>query len=76
MDAWKVPLDHVSRRTDRSALYFCGFPTLQHIKHKVLCLCPKSSEPQRKLLPKPLYTETMPLLEGKFNINTRHLSTF
>uniref|UniRef100_A0A4W6BWD5 5'-3' exoribonuclease 1 n=1 Tax=Lates calcarifer TaxID=8187 RepID=A0A4W6BWD5_LATCA len=34
MDAWKVPLDHVSRRTDRSALYFCGFPTLQHIKHK------------------------------------------
>lgn len=34
MDAWHVPLDHVSRRFDRSALYFCGFPTLQHIKHK------------------------------------------
>ncbi|XP_033993069.1 5'-3' exoribonuclease 1 isoform X2 [Trematomus bernacchii] len=34
MDAWYVPLDHVSRRLDRSALYFCGFPTLQHIKHK------------------------------------------
>ncbi|KAL7387581.1 hypothetical protein ABVT39_025645 [Epinephelus coioides] len=34
MDAWHVPLDHVSRRNDRSALYFCGFPTLQHIKHK------------------------------------------
>lgn len=34
MDAWHVPLDHVSRRLDRSALYFCGFPTLQHIKHK------------------------------------------
>ncbi|CAL1580188.1 unnamed protein product [Knipowitschia caucasica] len=34
MDAWHVPLDHVSRRVDRSALYFCGFPTLQHIPHK------------------------------------------
>ncbi|XP_075935977.1 5'-3' exoribonuclease 1 isoform X1 [Anarhichas minor] len=34
MDAWHVRLDHVSRRFDRSALYFCGFPTLQHIKHK------------------------------------------
>ncbi|XP_068593767.1 5'-3' exoribonuclease 1 [Cebidichthys violaceus] len=34
MDAWQVRLDHVSRRFDRSALYFCGFPTLQHIKHK------------------------------------------
>ncbi|XP_047445399.1 5'-3' exoribonuclease 1 [Mugil cephalus] len=34
MDAWQVPLDHVSRPIDRSALYFCGFPTLQHIKHK------------------------------------------
>lgn len=33
MDAWHVPLDHVSRRVDRSALYFCGFPTLQHIQH-------------------------------------------
>lgn len=34
MDAWHVPLDHISRRVDRSALYFCGFPTLQHIPHK------------------------------------------
>uniref|UniRef100_G3PMT1 5'-3' exoribonuclease 1 n=1 Tax=Gasterosteus aculeatus aculeatus TaxID=481459 RepID=G3PMT1_GASAC len=34
MDAWHVALDHVSRRFDRSSLYFCGFPTLQHIKHK------------------------------------------
>ncbi|XP_056148713.1 5'-3' exoribonuclease 1 [Lampris incognitus] len=34
MDAWKVSTDHVNRRFDRSALYFCGFPTLQHIKHK------------------------------------------
>nr|XP_046264541.1 5'-3' exoribonuclease 1 isoform X2 [Scatophagus argus] len=34
MDAWQVPLDHMSRPVDRSALYFCGFPTLQHIKHK------------------------------------------
>uniref|UniRef100_A0A671WM69 5'-3' exoribonuclease 1 n=1 Tax=Sparus aurata TaxID=8175 RepID=A0A671WM69_SPAAU len=35
MDAWYVPLDHVSRPYDRSSLYFCGFPTLQHIRHKV-----------------------------------------
>ncbi|XP_035984960.1 5'-3' exoribonuclease 1 [Fundulus heteroclitus] len=34
MDAWHVLLDHVSKRVDRSALYFCGFPTLHHIKHK------------------------------------------
>ncbi|XP_041805238.1 5'-3' exoribonuclease 1 isoform X2 [Chelmon rostratus] len=34
MDAWQVPLDHMSRPVDRSALYFCGFPTLQHIRHK------------------------------------------
>uniref|UniRef100_A0AAX7UGA1 5'-3' exoribonuclease 1 n=1 Tax=Astatotilapia calliptera TaxID=8154 RepID=A0AAX7UGA1_ASTCA len=34
MDAWQVSLDHVSKPVDRSALYFCGFPTLQHIKHK------------------------------------------
>uniref|UniRef100_A0A8C4E932 5'-3' exoribonuclease 1 n=1 Tax=Dicentrarchus labrax TaxID=13489 RepID=A0A8C4E932_DICLA len=34
MDAWHVPLDYVRRPVDRSALYFCGFPTLQHIKHK------------------------------------------
>lgn len=37
MDAWQVPLNHVRRAIDRSALYFCGFPTLQHIKHKVSC---------------------------------------
>lgn len=35
MDAWQVSLDHDYKRVDRSALYFCGFPTLQHIKHKV-----------------------------------------
>uniref|UniRef100_UPI0037E9C2BE 5'-3' exoribonuclease 1 isoform X2 n=1 Tax=Semicossyphus pulcher TaxID=241346 RepID=UPI0037E9C2BE len=34
LDAWHVPLDHRSRPVDRSALYFCGFPTLQHIRHK------------------------------------------
>ncbi|XP_027138852.1 5'-3' exoribonuclease 1 isoform X2 [Larimichthys crocea] len=34
MDAWHVPLGHISRPVDRSALYFCGFPTLQHIRHK------------------------------------------
>ncbi|XP_070701631.1 5'-3' exoribonuclease 1 isoform X2 [Pempheris klunzingeri] len=40
MDAWHVRLDHVGRSVDRSALYFCGFPTLQHIKHK---FCKKKS---------------------------------
>lgn len=35
MDAWHVSLNHVGRRIDRGALYFCGFPTLQHIRHKV-----------------------------------------
>uniref|UniRef100_A0A1A7XG93 5'-3' exoribonuclease 1 n=3 Tax=Iconisemion striatum TaxID=60296 RepID=A0A1A7XG93_9TELE len=34
MDTWKVPSDHISKRADRSVLYFCGFPTLHHIKHK------------------------------------------
>uniref|UniRef100_A0AAR2L3P3 5'-3' exoribonuclease 1 n=1 Tax=Pygocentrus nattereri TaxID=42514 RepID=A0AAR2L3P3_PYGNA len=34
MDAWQVSVDYVSRRIDRSSLYFCGFPTLQHIRHK------------------------------------------
>ncbi|XP_077392557.1 5'-3' exoribonuclease 1 [Festucalex cinctus] len=33
-DAWQVPLNHIGRSVDRSALYFCGFPTLHHIKHK------------------------------------------
>ncbi|KAM9845283.1 5'-3' exoribonuclease 1 [Aulostomus maculatus] len=36
MDAWQVSLNHISRRVDRSTLYFCGFPTLQHIKHKFM----------------------------------------
>lgn len=35
MDAWQVTMNHVRRAIDRSTLYFCGFPTLQHIKHKV-----------------------------------------
>ncbi|XP_035384237.1 5'-3' exoribonuclease 1 isoform X2 [Electrophorus electricus] len=34
IDAWRVSQDYVGRRIDRSALYFCGFPTLQHIRHK------------------------------------------
>ncbi|XP_057713871.1 5'-3' exoribonuclease 1 [Corythoichthys intestinalis] len=34
MDAWHVPLNRIRRSVDRSALYFCGFPTLHHIKHK------------------------------------------
>ncbi|XP_060762542.1 5'-3' exoribonuclease 1 [Neoarius graeffei] len=34
MDAWRVSLDVIRRRIDRSTLYFCGFPTLQHISHK------------------------------------------
>ncbi|XP_049332694.1 5'-3' exoribonuclease 1 isoform X2 [Astyanax mexicanus] len=34
VDAWRVSLDYVGRKVDRSSLYFCGFPTLQHIRHK------------------------------------------
>ncbi|KAI4897691.1 hypothetical protein NFI96_015716 [Prochilodus magdalenae] len=34
VDAWRVSLDYVHRKIDRSSLYFCGFPTLQHIRHK------------------------------------------
>ncbi|XP_063074870.1 5'-3' exoribonuclease 1 isoform X2 [Engraulis encrasicolus] len=34
MDAWHVSLSHKAHRVDRGALYFCGFPTLQHIRHK------------------------------------------
>uniref|UniRef100_A0A8C5NGL0 5'-3' exoribonuclease 1 n=1 Tax=Gouania willdenowi TaxID=441366 RepID=A0A8C5NGL0_GOUWI len=36
VEAWHVSLDHKSKRVDRSLLYFCGFPTLHHIKHEVL----------------------------------------
>lgn len=35
IDAWRVSQDHVAHKIDRGALYFCGFPTLQHIRHKV-----------------------------------------
>ncbi|XP_056600072.1 5'-3' exoribonuclease 1 isoform X1 [Triplophysa dalaica] len=34
LDAWHVSVEHVGCRIDRGALYFCGFPTLQHIRHK------------------------------------------
>ncbi|XP_072560134.1 5'-3' exoribonuclease 1 [Paramormyrops kingsleyae] len=34
LDAWQVPTGHVARRLDPSTLYFCGFPTLKHIRHK------------------------------------------
>ncbi|XP_068604868.1 5'-3' exoribonuclease 1 [Brachionichthys hirsutus] len=34
VDAWHVPLEHISKPIDRSELYFCGFPTLQRIEHK------------------------------------------
>uniref|UniRef100_A0AAY4ADF0 5'-3' exoribonuclease 1 n=1 Tax=Denticeps clupeoides TaxID=299321 RepID=A0AAY4ADF0_9TELE len=34
MDAWHVSLDHKVHSFDRGALYYCGFPTLQHIRHK------------------------------------------
>lgn len=45
MDAWHVSLDHAHKRVDRSALYFCGFPTLQHIKHKVsVRVCAQTSD--------------------------------
>uniref|UniRef100_A0A4W5PS22 5'-3' exoribonuclease 1 n=1 Tax=Hucho hucho TaxID=62062 RepID=A0A4W5PS22_9TELE len=34
MDAWHVSLSHVGRSDSSSQLYFLGFPTLQHIRHK------------------------------------------
>ncbi|KAJ8271161.1 hypothetical protein GJAV_G00123430 [Gymnothorax javanicus] len=33
MDAWHVPLDSVVKRAKPGSLYFCGFPTLKHIRH-------------------------------------------
>ncbi|KAG7457013.1 hypothetical protein MATL_G00241860 [Megalops atlanticus] len=33
MDAWHVSRDRAGRRVDASSLYFCGFPTLNHIRH-------------------------------------------
>ncbi|XP_060690491.1 5'-3' exoribonuclease 1 isoform X2 [Hemiscyllium ocellatum] len=35
MDAWKVDLKCTKKHvTEKGSLYFCGFPTLRHIKHK------------------------------------------
>ncbi|KAK6302558.1 hypothetical protein J4Q44_G00269130 [Coregonus suidteri] len=34
MDTWHVSLSHVGRSINSSQLYFCGFPTLKHIRHK------------------------------------------
>uniref|UniRef100_A0A8B9GLE6 5'-3' exoribonuclease 1 n=1 Tax=Amazona collaria TaxID=241587 RepID=A0A8B9GLE6_9PSIT len=35
LDAWHVEITHNKiTKTNKSALYFCGFPTLKHIKHK------------------------------------------
>uniref|UniRef100_A0A6I8RYS6 5'-3' exoribonuclease 1 n=1 Tax=Xenopus tropicalis TaxID=8364 RepID=A0A6I8RYS6_XENTR len=35
LDAWLVDVtDNKITKVDKSALYFCGFPTLKHIKHK------------------------------------------
>ncbi|MEE6500656.1 hypothetical protein FKM82_003869 [Ascaphus truei] len=35
LDAWHVDMDNNKiTHTNKSALYFCGFPTLKHIKHK------------------------------------------
>jgi 5'-3' exoribonuclease 1 len=36
LDAWRVDINkNKITRVDQKALYFCGFPTLKHIKHKV-----------------------------------------
>lgn len=36
LDAWHVEITHNKiTKINKSALYFCGFPTLKHIKHKV-----------------------------------------
>ncbi|XP_006243658.1 5'-3' exoribonuclease 1 isoform X3 [Rattus norvegicus] len=35
LDAWRVDINkNKITRVDQKALYFCGFPTLKHIKHK------------------------------------------
>ncbi|XP_028906650.1 5'-3' exoribonuclease 1 isoform X2 [Ornithorhynchus anatinus] len=35
LDAWHVDISHNTiTKVDQKALYFCGFPTLKHIKHK------------------------------------------
>ncbi|XP_041125946.1 5'-3' exoribonuclease 1-like isoform X1 [Polyodon spathula] len=34
MDAWHVDLTYVGNKVHNSDVYFCGFPTLKHIKHK------------------------------------------
>uniref|UniRef100_A0A669PLW2 5'-3' exoribonuclease 1 n=1 Tax=Phasianus colchicus TaxID=9054 RepID=A0A669PLW2_PHACC len=35
LDAWHVEITHNKiTKINKSALYFCGFPTLKHIKHK------------------------------------------
>ncbi|XP_042734269.1 5'-3' exoribonuclease 1 isoform X1 [Lagopus leucura] len=35
LDAWQVEITHNKiTKINKSALYFCGFPTLKHIKHK------------------------------------------
>ncbi|XP_058517369.1 5'-3' exoribonuclease 1 isoform X4 [Ochotona princeps] len=35
LDAWRVDINkNKITRTDQKALYFCGFPSLKHIKHK------------------------------------------
>uniref|UniRef100_UPI00398EEF20 5'-3' exoribonuclease 1 isoform X2 n=1 Tax=Pristiophorus japonicus TaxID=55135 RepID=UPI00398EEF20 len=35
MEAWRVDLSYTVRPVvDKGSLYFCGFPTLKHIKHK------------------------------------------
>ncbi|XP_072474295.1 5'-3' exoribonuclease 1 isoform X3 [Notamacropus eugenii] len=35
LDAWHVDISHNKiTQVDQKALYFCGFPTLKHIKHK------------------------------------------
>ncbi|RXM36848.1 5'-3' exoribonuclease 1 [Acipenser ruthenus] len=34
MDAWHVDLTYVANKVCNSDMYFCGFPTLKHIKHK------------------------------------------
>ncbi|XP_075058040.1 5'-3' exoribonuclease 1 isoform X2 [Mixophyes fleayi] len=41
LDAWHVDMvDNKITKVNKSALYFCGFPTLKHIKHK---FCMKKS---------------------------------
>ncbi|XP_043926953.1 5'-3' exoribonuclease 1 [Protopterus annectens] len=34
LNAWRVDLSYCAKKVHKSSVYYCGFPTLKHIKHK------------------------------------------